>query len=305
MNKKYIYIIITVLCIFLLVWWIGLISKDAQHSNSNLNTKNVILSPEIKSIRPQIIEAWVFVMNDQIWANQESTIQIREEYMKTPYQIYEYQWNNEVRVYLPVFFHQSIKQQNEFSEKIRKLDKYNLDLNIFTFSYFEKDKIRRFFSVLQPKFSSVTFRFYDIPVNYYDIISEFSFNMAWKDMNIELYGQMFPDGFMIDSMIVHIKNMLKYTLNQWDLLNSMNFSSEEGGNIFFLLTDDGIKNLLNISTIKLSTERILINWLPEWPGEILRWKKKIEQFFKNSTIQDIQMQSVWEKKDWVVNLYWF
>jgi len=300
MNTYFIYLILNIL-VCITCFFFG--KESVQHWLS----QNTIISREAIPSRPQIVENRQFIMADEIWANPESTLLARESFQKNPYRISEWPGgeNNEVLVYLPTFFEQPLEKQVAFWEKIRILKSYTLVVEIYTYSQFEKSKIVQLYSVLPPQFSSVTFRIYNIPVNYYDIISGFPFNLAGKDIILEFYGKMFPDGFYMDSVVLHIKNMLQKNLRLWDRIHSVIFSHEEAWNIYFVLSDESIKNLLDIPTKTTFTERILIDSTPHWFGESLKWEKKIEQFFKNSTIQDIQMQSVWEKKNWIISLYWF
>jgi hypothetical protein len=130
-------------------------------------------------------------------------------------------------VYLPTFFSLSTRDQIEFSEKLSALQNYELNINIFTYSNFDIASIQRFYNSLQPGFSSITWRFYDIPNNYYELFRQYRYNMASKNATIEFYGTMFPDGFMMISLIDNVRDMLDKTLNKGDALNSLSFSSEE------------------------------------------------------------------------------
>jgi hypothetical protein len=106
-----------------------------------------------------------------------------------------------------------IKEQNAFSEKLRTLGEYQLEINIFTYSNFDTASIQRFYSYLQPGFSSITWRFYDIPSNYYELFRQYGYTMTNKNMTIEFYGTMFPDGFMMSSLIDNVGDMLHKNLN--------------------------------------------------------------------------------------------
>lgn len=281
------------------MWWFLSSDKIVREPIQITNTRISQIS------RPQIVDTKEYIMKDEVWANPESTLYLRETYQEKPYRINEGSGGNDIQIYLPTFFEQSIAEQDQFSEKLRKFNTYTLTFNIFSYTQFKKDKIRRLYNSIQPQFSSVNFRFFDIPVNYYELFSEFWFNLTGKDLTIEFYGKMFPDGFMMDSVIANIKAMLKHSLSDSDKLNSISFNHEEAGNIYFVLTPLGSETLQQLPTKSLYANRILIDWNPSWPGETLHGKEKIEQFFQKNPIETIQLESVGEKKNNTITLYWF
>jgi hypothetical protein len=242
-----------------------------------------------------------------MWANPESTRAIRESYQEKPFIINESPGYNEVLVYLPTFFSLPIKEQDAFSERLRTLGEYQLTINIFTYSNFNIASIQQLYNYLQPNLSSITWRFYDIPSNYYELFRQYGYNMTNKSMAIEFYGTMFPDGFMMSSLIENVYDMLHKNLNTWDKLDYLSFSSEEMWNIWFMLpmAQSGTMTIQGLPTKSLYSDRIFIDSRPGGPWETLSWKEKIEKFFRESTIENIRLDWVGIKENGTITLYGF
>jgi hypothetical protein len=118
---------------------------------------------------------------------------------------------------------------------------------------------------------------------------------------------MFPDGFMMSSLIDNVGDMLHKNLNTWDTLDSLSFSSEEMWNIWFMLpmAQSWSITIQGLPTKSLYSDRIFIDSRPGGPWEILSWKEKIEKFFRESSIGNIRLDWVGNKENGTITLYGF
>lgn len=299
---------ITISLSILLFWCIGtVLLSQIWHQFINNTPINSINTWVTINARPQITDIYQYSMMDEIWSNPESTRMIRESYQEVGYRIHKNPSRNEVLVYLPTFFSLSTQEQDKFSQELRALQDYELSINIFTYSNFDIDSIQRFYNSLQPGFSSITWRFYDIPNNYYEFFRQFWVNLANKDVIVEFYGKIFPDGFMMSSLIDNMRDMFTRVLNQWEILNSLSFSAEEMWDVFFMLpmTQSGSMTIQHLPTKSLYSDRIIIDSRAGGPWESLSWKDKIQKFFQESTIEYILLNWIGEKNGNKIILYGF
>ena len=237
-----------------------------------------------------------------MWTNLESTIASRETYLEKPYRIDEASWSNEVQVYFPAFFQQSANQRKEFSEKTQKIDSYKLIIHIFGYEPLSEKNIQDFYALLGSNFQSIIFRFYDIPENYQILFQSFHLPLAEKNLHVEFYGKMFPDGFMLDSIISHINEMLRKVLQPTEKLRTIVLNFEEAGNLYFLLTSEWVQYLQQLPAQSLYTKRILINIHADIPGNSLRGKDKLLYFFRESSIKNIYMEGIGKKENTKISL---
>lgn len=292
------WIIITLIFSFSLNIWT---TENTQ--NIPENTKNFIW--KTPSLKPVIQNMHYHTMKDEVWTNPESTQEIRKTYKNNPYKIDRWPGTNYVQVYLPTFFHQSHEGFNTFSRQIKELNAYELTIHIFEYSHLEKSDITKLYSSLNSNFSSITFQFYDIPENYDLLFSEFWHNLSQKNVSILSYWMMFPDGFMMDSLIESVDTMLRTNLKKSEFLGSVAIWHEEIWSIYFMLTPEWAKILQNLPTWQLYTKRILIDTMSEPPGDGIAWVKKLQEFFTRSPIENIYLSNVGEKKNGAIKIYGF
>lgn len=271
--------------------------------------QTLISKPEIISMRPIISEPYIINTWWEMSTNPESTMRWREIVQKEPYWIHESPGTSEVQINIPRFFDESLEKQQIFFEKIQSLvsshQKYNLILNISQYTHIDISKMELLTKNLW-NYQSITFEFYDIPENYYDIFDRW----YWQNMNertiiVNFYGQMFPDRFSLDAFILHLSKMIKKTMNDTDKMSTLSIDFNETSDIWFILNDETLETLRNIPTKKLYVERMIINSSPTGPWDTFKWKPRVEKFFRESPIESIKIDRIGEKENGIITLYGF
>lgn len=112
------------------------------------------------------------------------------------------------------------------------------------------------------RYKSITFIFYDIPENYYDIFDRFHSNFDMKNISFIFYGQMFPDGFHLNAFIKHLSEMVMRSLLENQKLDTLSLSFEETADFAFILDEEAENALKKILIKNLILERITINASP-------------------------------------------
>ncbi len=277
--------------IAILVWfcWYKCLTKETSY---------------ITNIRPSVVDTYPTTTWWEVWANPESTRYTREMIKKDPYWIFSSPSENEIRINIPRFLEQTTTERREFIEKIAHMDRYDLTLHI---SWSEPIDIAKFIHFMEDidRYKSITFIFYDIPENYYDIFDRFHSNFDMKNISFIFYGQMFPDGFHLNAFIKHLSEMVMRSLLENQKLDTLSLSFEETADFAFILDEEAENALKKILIKNLILERITINASPMWLWDDSKWKARVEKFFREARAETIEIDRVGQKKDGSIILYGF
>lgn len=203
-------------------------------------------------------------------------------------------WVNHGIVY-PAFLELSLVEQFKFLEPLKKSNPKEIVIQFVNTGAINVTAFKASFQQL-PKTPIINLEFYTIPANYYELFDVMDERLTKdSEISILIWIPDLPYGFSVDSFLLHAKawinrhpNNLRIKSFWFSILNApgMQFVLKNNPSIIF---EDFPAKSVSIHPMGIDTR-----WEP--PGDGPKWKAIIEQFFKNSKVENMYFD--FGKKEW-------
>lgn len=195
----------------------------------------------------------------------------------------------------PAFLELSLVEQFKFLEPLKKSNSKEIVIQFVNTGAINVTAFKTSFQQL-PKTPIINLEFYTIPANYYKLFDVMDERLTKdSEISILIWIPDLPYGFSVDSFLLHAKawinrhpNNLRIKSFWFSILNApgMQFVLKNNPSIIF---EDFPAKSVSIHPMGIDTR-----WEP--PGDGPKWKVVIEQFFKNSKVENMNFD--FGKKEW-------
>ena len=163
------------------------------------------------------------------------------------------------------------QRESEFDEEIYEEKNYQIIFNLIWQSWrVNCEKIQEITWKL--KILEVQLHLYNFPEKYYTLFSCIDWkNIEKSNFITKLHGPVLPYGFSLDAILSRLQKAIPVDVK----INTFSIDIVWIPDIFFVLTKMGEEALKNFPAEKMYTDHILLNTLPEAPGNGKKWKEII------------------------------
>jgi hypothetical protein len=202
-------------------------------------------------------------------------------------------WLNHSIVY-PALLNLSLAEQSKFFEPIKKSNPKEIVIQFVNTGAINVTAFKTSFRQL-PKTPVIKLEFYTIPANYYELFDVMDERLTKdSEISILIWIPDLPYGFSVDSFLLHAKAWINRHPNNLRIKSFWFSMLNAPGMQFILKNPSFVLGDFPAKSVSIHPMGIDTRW--ELPGDGPKWKTIIEQFFKNSEVENMNFD--FGKKEW-------